>query len=103
MLFRSAAPPTRNAAAADGLVNSKSEVSVLSWIWSALFLAVLFYPITWYLSWHFIRRSNEIEADIADTMRRNPAKLHGEGAAPLASEAAARTPHADSSTDGDLR
>jgi uncharacterized membrane protein (DUF485 family) len=33
----------------------------LSW----LFLAVLFYPITWLLSWFFIRESNRIEADTA--------------------------------------
>lgn len=34
-----------------------------------LFLAFLFYPITWVLSWWFIRQSNEIEANITSTMR----------------------------------
>ena len=34
-----------------------------------LFLAVLFYPITWLLSWWFIKQSNFIEADIAATLR----------------------------------
>lgn len=34
-----------------------------------LFLAVLFYPVTWVLSWWFIRQSNEIEAEIAASIR----------------------------------
>jgi hypothetical protein len=28
-----------------------------------LFLGVLFYPITWFLSWYFIRESDKIEAE----------------------------------------
>ena len=41
------------------------------------FLAILFYPITWFLSWWFIRQSNEIEADIAANMRHeNATPLH---------------------------
>ncbi len=47
------------------------------------FLAVLFYPITWILSWWFIRRSNEIESDITATMRKETAAptnvVNGEG------------------------
>ena len=31
-----------------------------------LFLGVLFYPVTWLLSWYFIRESNRIEAECAD-------------------------------------
>ena len=33
-----------------------------------LFLAVLFYPVTWLLSWWFIRQSNQIEEEIAASM-----------------------------------
>jgi hypothetical protein len=33
---------------------------------SWLFLGILFYPITWLLSWYFIRESNRIEAACAD-------------------------------------
>lgn len=40
------------------------------------FLAVLFYPVTWVLSWWFIRQSNSIEADIAATMHHESTKLH---------------------------
>lgn len=43
---------------------------------SWLFLAVLFYPITWILSWWFIRQSNKIEADIAATMRLDGSASH---------------------------
>ena len=28
-----------------------------------LFLGILFYPITWFLSWYFIKESDRIEAD----------------------------------------
>jgi uncharacterized membrane protein (DUF485 family) len=56
-----------------GLANVRVFGFTATW----LFLAVLFYPITWILSWMFIRQSNDIEADIADTMRRDPAALHG--------------------------
>lgn len=35
MVLPFAETPTKNAAAADGLVNSRSEINVLSWIWSA--------------------------------------------------------------------
>ena len=31
-----------------------------------LFLGVLFYPVTWLLSWIFINRSNRIEAECSD-------------------------------------
>ena len=34
-----------------------------------LFLAVLFYPVTWVLSWIFIRESNRLESDIAGSLR----------------------------------
>lgn len=33
-------------------------------------LAILFYPITWVLSWWFIKRSNQIEADLAVSLQR---------------------------------
>ncbi len=38
---------------------------------SWLFLGILFYPITWLLSWIFIRRSNQIEHEIAQTLQRD--------------------------------
>lgn len=44
-----------------GLANTTVAGFTLSW----LFLAVLFYPITWLLSWFFIKESNRIEADTA--------------------------------------
>lgn len=50
-----------------------------------LFLAVLFYPVTWILSWVFIRQSNVIEADIAATMRRNTMDETLNGTSSLAS------------------
>lgn len=31
-----------------------------------LFLGVLFYPVTWVLSWYFIRASDRIESECAD-------------------------------------
>lgn len=48
-----------------GLANLPFLGFTASWF----FLAVLFYPVTWVLSWWFIRQSNEIEADIAASMR----------------------------------
>lgn len=41
---------------------------------SWLFLALLFYPITWLLSWIFIRSSNRIEHEIASDMQRDAQK-----------------------------
>ncbi len=49
-----------------GLANLRMGGFTLTW----LFLAVLFYPVTWILSWVFIRRSDEIEGEIARSMRR---------------------------------
>jgi uncharacterized membrane protein (DUF485 family) len=46
---------------------------------SWFFLGVLFYPITWLLSWIFIRQSDKIESEIAESIRR-------EGSAVTASE-----------------
>jgi uncharacterized membrane protein (DUF485 family) len=40
---------------------------------SWLFLALLFYPITWLLSWIFIRSSDRIEHEIATEMQRDVA------------------------------
>lgn len=42
-----------------------------------LFLAILFYPITWVLSWWFIQRSNKIEHDIANDIRSGHVNLPG--------------------------
>jgi len=39
---------------------------VLGFTATWLFLGVLFYPITWLLSWHFVRESDRIEAECAD-------------------------------------
>ncbi|MGI8908269.1 MAG: DUF485 domain-containing protein [Candidatus Sumerlaeaceae bacterium] len=46
---------------------------VLGFTASWLFLALLFYPITWFLSWLFIRNSNRIEHEIATEMLRETA------------------------------
>lgn len=46
-----------------------ANTPVLGFTATWLFLAVLFYPITWLLSWWFIRQSNDIEADIAANLR----------------------------------
>jgi len=48
-----------------------ANAPVLGFTATWLFLAVLFYPITWLLSWWFIKQSNEIEADIAATLRHD--------------------------------
>ncbi len=45
---------------------------------SWLFLAVLFYPITWILSYIFINRSDKIEAEIAVSLDRELTQLHKE-------------------------
>lgn len=37
------------------------------------FLAILFYPITWVLSWWFIKRSNQIESDLAASLHHGTA------------------------------
>lgn len=55
-----------------GLANAPLFGFTLTW----LFLAVLFYPVTWLLSWMFIQQSNDIEAEIAESMRRDPHLLH---------------------------
>lgn len=57
-----------------------ANTPVLGFTATWLFLAVLFYPITWVLSWWFIRQSNEIEADIAASI------LHETKAAKQAAE-----------------
>src|SRR5689334_19846286 len=44
------------------IANSKVIGFTATW----LFLAVLFYPITWFLSWYFIHASDKIEAECAD-------------------------------------
>lgn len=51
---------------------SLANTSIFGFTLTWLFLAVLFYPITWLLSWLFIRQSNDIEAEIAESMRRDP-------------------------------
>jgi len=50
-----------------GVANAPLLGFTVTW----LFLAVLFYPITWLLSWWFIKQSNEIEADIAASLRHD--------------------------------
>lgn len=70
-----------------------------------LFLAVLFYPVTWCLSWVFIRRSNEIEADIASTLGDDVAGTAiqgGGGVSPLISGLPDNT-DIPASTDADTR
>lgn len=52
---------------------------VLGFTASWLFLALLFYPITWVLSWVFIRTSNRIEHEIATEMQRD-ARARGDAA-----------------------
>lgn len=47
-----------------------ANTPILGFTATWLFLGVLFYPITWLLSWIFIKRSNDIEHDIATTMQR---------------------------------
>lgn len=42
--------------------NARLGGFTLSW----LFLGVLFYPVTWVLSWYFIRASNRIEEECSD-------------------------------------
>ena len=42
--------------------NARVGGFTVSW----LFLGVLFYPVTWVLSWYFIRASDRIEAQCAD-------------------------------------
>jgi uncharacterized membrane protein (DUF485 family) len=44
---------------------------VMGFTASWLFLALLFYPITWFLSWLFIRKSDQIEHEIAAEMKRD--------------------------------
>ena len=39
---------------------------VLGFTFTWLFLGVLFYPVTWILSWYFIRESDRIEAECLD-------------------------------------
>lgn len=46
-----------------------ANTPVLGFTATWLFLAVLFYPITWFMSWWFIRQSNRIEAEIAEQLR----------------------------------
>ena len=48
------------------LANAPIFGFTLTW----LFLGILFYPVTWILSWWFIRQSNHIEADIARSLSR---------------------------------
>ncbi len=45
---------------------SLASKSVLGFTATWLFLAVLFYPVTWALSWFFIRESDRIEAECSD-------------------------------------
>lgn len=55
------------------LANAPFMGFTLTWF----FLAILFYPITWLLSWWFIRQSNRIEAEIAATMHHEHAHTEG--------------------------
>lgn len=43
-----------------------ADTPVLGFTLSWLFLGVLFYPVTWLLSWVFIKQSNRIEAECSD-------------------------------------
>ena len=52
-----------------------------------LFLGVLFYPITWLLSWYFIRESDQIEAESVHWKHLLPEKE--DGASPSSSEGGA--------------
>lgn len=45
---------------------SIASVGVFGFTATWLFLAVLFYPLTWALSWFFIRESDRIEAECGD-------------------------------------
>lgn len=45
-----------------GVAGLKVGGFTLSW----LFLAILFYPVTWVLSWYFIRASDAIEQECCD-------------------------------------
>ncbi len=42
---------------------------VFGFTFTWLFLAVLFYPITWGLSWLFVRKTEQIEHEQAEEMR----------------------------------
>lgn len=55
---------------------SLANAPVFGFTASWLFLGVLFYPVTWVLSWWFIRQSNHIEADIAQSMRHDRYATH---------------------------
>jgi uncharacterized membrane protein (DUF485 family) len=44
-------------------------VRVMGFTFTWLFLAVLFYPITWALSWLFVRKTEQIEHEQAEEMR----------------------------------
>ena len=46
-----------------------ANTPVLGFTATWLFLAVLFYPITWVMSWWFIKQSNDIEAEITEQLR----------------------------------
>ena len=43
-----------------------ASASIFGFTATWLFLALLFYPITWLLSWYFIRESDLIESECAD-------------------------------------
>lgn len=62
------------------LANAPIGGYTLTW----LFLAVLFYPVTWLLSYVFIRRSNDIEAEIAAKLHR---ALAEDGSLPVSDDA----------------
>lgn len=53
-----------------GLASARVAGFTASW----LFLAVLFYPITWLLSWIFIRSSDRIEHEMAAELTREVVK-----------------------------
>jgi len=56
---------------------SVANLPVFGFTATWLFLGILFYPLTWFLSWLFIRRSNEIEASLAADMSRSFADVSG--------------------------
>ncbi len=76
-----------------------ANTPVLGFTATWLFLAVLFYPITWILSWWFILKSNEIEADITATLRQESGTGGGTGILPVNESAILTDTNADTNKD----
>ena len=55
---------------------------VLGFTATWLFLGILFYPITWFLSWYFIKESDRIEAESGKWEHLLPGKDSAEGTEP---------------------